>query len=297
MMVSIGGPSRVFVDVRGEASSPGLLYVHGGPGQGCYEFMAAQGDRLAESLRVIGLDQRGVLRSDPLSGQSLTLDGLVQDISRLRRRLGIQRWTVVGHSVGALVAVRYAIADPDVVGRLVLDCPCLDVGDSAANLLSRAQHLLGEEGRSELATAAGRAQKLPDPIQRWHALAQIWQDLADTHSRIYFHDPDAAQWFEGVWNGSAITSEQRQRGAAHVAALQADPAFFEPVAPQLSSLTQPTLLIKGAHDPVCTSGQLDVFRDAVSNHRVVELDQSAHFPQIEQADDYAQYLASFASLC
>ena len=33
----------LFVDVRGDTGSPPLLFLHGGPGQGCRDFMAMQG--------------------------------------------------------------------------------------------------------------------------------------------------------------------------------------------------------------------------------------------------------------
>ena len=46
----------LYVDVRGDAASKALLYIHGGPGQGAYPFMAVQGDRFADDLRVIGVD-------------------------------------------------------------------------------------------------------------------------------------------------------------------------------------------------------------------------------------------------
>lgn len=38
---------ELFVDDRGPVDAPALLYVHGGPGQGCWDFMRTQGDRLA----------------------------------------------------------------------------------------------------------------------------------------------------------------------------------------------------------------------------------------------------------
>ena len=39
-----------FADVRGDPGAPALLFLHGGPGQGCYDFMALQGDLLAASV-------------------------------------------------------------------------------------------------------------------------------------------------------------------------------------------------------------------------------------------------------
>jgi len=56
----------LFADIRGRADAPALLFLHGGPGQGCDDFMAVQGDLLSRSVRLIGIDQRGVDRSAAL---------------------------------------------------------------------------------------------------------------------------------------------------------------------------------------------------------------------------------------
>ena len=288
------GAARVFVDMRGQSGAPALLYIHGGPGQGSHEFMAAQGDRLARTLRVVGLDQRGVLRSDPLATSSLSLDDLAADCDLLRRELHIARWTVLAHSIGALIAVRYAAADPQHVTRLILDCPCLDVGDTSSNLLVRAESLLREARREALAADAHAAQSIIDPAQRWTALTEIWQQLGDVHRTLYFHRPEAAQWFDSVWDLGAFTDEQRERGGNHGAALQADPAFFAPVTPMLNQLTQPALLIKGAHDPVCTDIQFRAFQEEVADQRTVVLPDAGHFPQIEQPEGYANLVSRFA---
>ncbi|MGD0609835.1 MAG: alpha/beta fold hydrolase, partial [Streptosporangiaceae bacterium] len=92
----ITGPG-LFADVRGDEASTALLFVHGGPGQGAYPFMAVQGDRLRDDLRVIGVDQRGVDRSAPLpAGAGVTIAELVEDCEAVRHALGVDRWVVLG---------------------------------------------------------------------------------------------------------------------------------------------------------------------------------------------------------
>lgn len=56
--------TRLFVDDRGPHDGVPLLYVHGGPGQSCWDFMSSVGDGLADhGIRVIGVDQRGISHS------------------------------------------------------------------------------------------------------------------------------------------------------------------------------------------------------------------------------------------
>jgi proline iminopeptidase len=37
------GSARLFLDLRGDPADPPVLYLHGGPGMSCYQFMAWQG--------------------------------------------------------------------------------------------------------------------------------------------------------------------------------------------------------------------------------------------------------------
>jgi proline iminopeptidase len=46
MLMQIRG-TRLYVDQRGAADAPPILFIHGGPGAGSYDFLAFQGERLA----------------------------------------------------------------------------------------------------------------------------------------------------------------------------------------------------------------------------------------------------------
>ena len=125
-LVAVNG-TRIFVDDRGDQDAPALLYIHGGPGQGCYDFMRSQGDLLARKLRIIGVDQRGTLRSDPLPvAPALSADLLVADFEVLRTRLRIGSWAVLGHSAGGAYALRYVTSHVGAIRAVIFDCPCWD---------------------------------------------------------------------------------------------------------------------------------------------------------------------------
>jgi proline iminopeptidase len=83
------------------------------PGLAPNDFVQQQGGRLAKTVRLIAFDQRGVLRSAPLSHERpLHLDDLIEDTEALRRALGIRRWTLLGHSFGGHIALLYALRYP-----------------------------------------------------------------------------------------------------------------------------------------------------------------------------------------
>jgi proline iminopeptidase len=89
----------LYTDRRGAAAASALLFLHGGPGQGCHDFMAIQGDLLAESVRLIGIDQRGVDRSAPLPVKG---DGEAGGAPRRGSAEPSQTCSVIAHREGRL---------------------------------------------------------------------------------------------------------------------------------------------------------------------------------------------------
>src|SRR5262249_23037326 len=164
---------ELYADIRGDADAPPLLFLHGGPGQGCHDFMALQGDLLAASVRLIGLDQRGVDRSAPLpanrdgtGGATLTIADLVDDGEAVRQALGIGRWAVLGQSFGGGLALRYAAAYPAAVAAVAFENPVWDLAASARAALPRVALMLTERGRQDAALAALAAARRGRPAPR-----------------------------------------------------------------------------------------------------------------------------------
>ena len=61
-----------------QESNANLLYVHGGPGRGCWDF-EYDAQKLSETCNVIMYDQRGVLRSNAIT-DSFSSELLIDDI-------------------------------------------------------------------------------------------------------------------------------------------------------------------------------------------------------------------------
>eukprot|EP00540_Astrosyne_radiata_P006976 CAMPEP_0116827998 /NCGR_PEP_ID=MMETSP0418-20121206/3413_1 /TAXON_ID=1158023 /ORGANISM="Astrosyne radiata, Strain 13vi08-1A" /LENGTH=459 /DNA_ID=CAMNT_0004456841 /DNA_START=1 /DNA_END=1380 /DNA_ORIENTATION=+ len=101
------------------------LFLHGGPGAGCFPNHARFFD--PSKYRILLLDQRGSGRSTPRGEiRNNTLGHLVHDCETLRTSLGIDQWHVVlGGSWGSTLALAYAQEHPQSVGSLVLRGVCL----------------------------------------------------------------------------------------------------------------------------------------------------------------------------
>ena len=86
------------------------------------------GQRVADRYRLINLDQRGHGDSDWSAEGDYTREAFVGDIEEARRQLGLDRFILMGHSMGGLNAVEYAFRRPERVRALIL----VDVGPEAA---------------------------------------------------------------------------------------------------------------------------------------------------------------------
>ena len=96
-----------------------VVFLHGGPGAGAVPAHRRFFD--PRHYRIVIFDQRGAGRSTPLGALTdNTTSDLVEDVERIRRRLGIERWFVFGGSWGSSLALAYGERYPDRCMALVL---------------------------------------------------------------------------------------------------------------------------------------------------------------------------------
>jgi len=289
-LVGING-TRIFVDDRGDPAAPALLFIHGGPGQGCYDFMRSQGDLLARRLRIIAVDQRGTLRSDPLPAvPALSADLLVADFEELRARLRIGSWAVLGHSAGGSYALRYATSHVGAVRCVIFDCPCWDADmtdryrlPAVARRLEELGQLADAERCRELAARSSR-------LTFSDGTKQAMRALGSSYMEQFFHDPDNAADFSQLLADSGFSAEQWQRGNSHWPLLA---ALYEPVLRLLPRVRRPALLLRGADDLVAAPGMIAAFAESVPAGQTRTFGASGHFAYLEEPESYCQAVTEF----
>lgn len=275
--------TTLFLDLRGDPGAPPLLFLHGGPGNSCYGFMTWQGDLLARRRFVVGMDQRGVLRSDPLDGP-LTEQLLVEDCEAVREALGIARWTVLGQSFGGRIALRYACAHPDRVAAVMFENPCWDFDDTERQRLPAAAAIFDELGDHASARECRRLAARPERITDWRESVSLIGRLADRdrYDDLYFHRPAARARWQETEAAAPFPDELRARGRPHVE--QALDGCRESLVPLLAGLSVPAVLIIGGHDLVTGPAQVEAFRP---HGEVLEFPDAGHFVQLEEPEAYA----------
>ena len=129
--------SKIYIDDGGNGSVP-VVFVHALAGN--TQQWSAQLNHIRKTRRAVALDLRGHGQSLPPANDDYAIESMAQDIQTVVDRLGIERFILVGHSMGGSVAGAYAGTYPErVVGLLLVD----PSGDSTQMPAGEVQQYLG----------------------------------------------------------------------------------------------------------------------------------------------------------
>ena len=106
--------------VKRVGSGPPMLVIHGGPLMD-HGYLLPWLEPLSRERELIYFDQRLSGRSrGTADSASVRLDTLVADMEEIRQALGLERWDLMAHSWGGLLAQRYAILHPERVASMAV---------------------------------------------------------------------------------------------------------------------------------------------------------------------------------
>ncbi|AIF47336.1 prolyl aminopeptidase [Dyella japonica] len=194
-MLKVSDLHTLYYEQSGNPNGKPVVFLHGGPGGGtnpkCRRFFDPA------VYRIVLFDQRGCGKSTPHAElHDNTTWHLVNDIERIRKHLGIDRWQVFGGSWGSTLALAYAETHPEQVTELVLrgifmlrrwelewfyqkGCDAL-YPDAWETYL----HAIPEAERGDLMSAYYRRLTSTDPVVRVEA-ARAWSVWEGATSYLY----------------------------------------------------------------------------------------------------------------
>lgn len=97
-----------------------LVIVHGGPGAS-HDYFLPYLLPLARTNQLVFIDSRGSGRSEKLEDPSqYTVENMAEDVEGVRRALGLEKISLLGHSCGGPVVMAYAFKHQENLSHLIL---------------------------------------------------------------------------------------------------------------------------------------------------------------------------------
>lgn len=270
------------VPAQGEANGRTAVLLHGK--NFCGATWEATINRLSQAgYRVIAIDQIGFCKASKPEGYQFSLSQLAANTQALLTALKVEKVTLIGHSMGGMLATRFGLTYPEVVEQLVLVNP------------------IGLEDWQALGVPYATIDQLYQNEQK-----TSFESIKTYQLKFYYNNqwkPEYDRWVgmqAGLYTGS---------GKAIVAYNQAQTSemiFTQPVVHEFDRLKMPVVLMIGQLDRTAPGANRAApeLRDRlgdypalgkriaaiIPNSHLIEFPDLGHSPQVEAPDRFHEAL-------
>lgn len=270
VMVTANGMNFHYLD-WGNEGAPVMLLLHGLRGH-CHSWddVAA---RFCGDYHVMALDQRGRGETDWAPRGDYSTDAFVADLEEFCYTVGIERFTLVGHSMGGRNSMAFGGKNPAMLERLVIVDIGPDIDPVGAARITR-----------ELVDVPLEFDSLEDALQ--HGMSQnsfISEDVL--RRRLTYQTKELPNGKIG-WRYDPEIREQRRNGTG-----APPPDLWEP----LSRITCPTLIIRGTETDTVSLACAERMVDVLADGKLVHVEKAAHMVFEDNPEGFIAALADFLS--
>lgn len=274
-----------YMDVPAEGKERGVVVLmHGKNFNGAYWGKTAK-DLAVRGFRVIIPDQLGFGKSDKPTEYQYSFHALADNTRRLLESLDINKVSIVGHSMGGMVAVRFTLMFPKIVTRLALVNPIgLEDWKRVVPYTPMDKRLAAEEKQTK------------ESIIEYQKKSYYDGKWSDEYEQTAAH---LIGWAQGP----------DKEDMAEISAITTEMVFTQPVVYEFDLIKVPTLLIIGERDRTALGRNLVSKKLAnelgrydrlgiqacrkIPRCELVHLSGIGHLPQVEAYNDYFRSLRSF----
>ena len=251
--VSVEPGINLFVEDINPTGNKTIVFIHGWPlshKQFEYQFNILP----AMGYRCIGIDWRGFGQSDkPVTGY--TYNRIAMDIYMIVCALQLHNFTLVGHSTGGAIAIRYMSKFNGVgVSKLVLVDAAAPIGFTKETADQFLKGVLNDRPK-------------------------MMQEVTDSFFFQYITAP-FRDWFFQMGMQAASWS------TAAVIRLLRDETLYE----DLHKINAPTFIVHGLHDKVIPFAQAQQLNEKITNSQLIPFQYSGHGPFWEERDQFNKLL-------
>ena len=239
----------------------------------------------ARGFRVIAPDQIGFGKSSKPEAYQFSFHQLAENTKSLLDALGVGRVAVVGHSMGGMLATRFALMYPHTSEELAL-----------VNPLGLEDYRVGVPYRGVDAPYRAELKATPESIREYMKKSYFAGEWKPEYERLV---EIPAGW----------TQHPDYPRVAWDSALTYDMIFTQPVVHEFPLVRVPALLLIGLRDktalgsalaPKEVAALMGNFAElgkkaakAIPNAQLVEFPDAGHLPQVQAFDDYIRALVTF----
>lgn len=280
--VSIGG-YKTYYKVYGENNkATPLLVLHGGPGATHHYLLELQ--KLADRRPVIFYDQFGCGKSDGQEAEELwEIPTFINQLDSLVENLGLDKFNLLGHSWGGMLAIEYALQNPNNIQKIILSSTMISIP-------------LYQDEVEKL------VQKLPMPIplilKKHHLAGTIDSTEYRKAYEVYLstHNFRGKSWPKELTppKGEFNTVQYRHMwGYSEVYTKTGTLKDWNRIN-DLHKITLPCLITAGEYDEL-TPKQANLTHEKLPDSTLKTFDGASHNHHVEKEDEYLSSINNFLS--
>ncbi len=275
------GDCELYCEIEGGGMP--MVLINGGPGSTHQDFHPAF-SRGKSFAKIVYYDQRGCGRSDWKAGEGYSVKQAVDDLEGLRKALGIEKWIVLGHSYGGLLAQSYCVTYPDRAAGLIL---VASVEAMPVRLKpTRQYYVITDKEQAKMESARREIERLQ----------RAGKNVGEEH--ILFNN-----WLNGDWKRQCYykpTTEEIARIARY--GWKHDRVFRDALCAESESVDLkgafqdcpiPTLILEGKWDLTWNTDKAGILHQNHPNGRLVTFEESAHNPFDDEPEAFFTTLKDF----
>jgi len=267
MEVIIDGARIYYLPVGPEASYP-LIVLHGGPGLDHTE-MHPWMDPLADTFRLIYVDQRGQGRSERVDPATLSLSRFAEDVSKLASALGLRQYALLGHSYGSFVTLAHAVERGDASHYII--------SGGTASFTKTAPEI-------QVNLASFEPVELREQVTQSWALEPTVRTQEDFHRVMEMQMPFHFMSSESDAYRRYMAASGQTVYAPEVLAYFSEHEYPIEYEDRLVTISKPTLVMTGEYDRTCTPRAAREMAAGIPAATLLIVPNAGHMTHVEQPE-------------